>query len=92
MENDKKKIVLASSSPRRKMLLEQNGLDFVVDPSDYEEDMTLDLSPEELVKTLATGKARDVASRHAGVIVLGADTMVFIDDQRLGKPHTEERA
>ena len=92
MENDKKKIVLASSSPRRKMLLEAVGLDFIVDASSYEEDMTLDLSPEELVKTLAMGKARDVASRYTGAIVLGADTMVFIDDHRLGKPHTEERA
>ena len=58
-----KDIILASSSPRRKQLLEQIGIKFKAVPSNYEEDMTLDLSPSKLVKVLSYGKAKEVAER-----------------------------
>ena len=64
----------------------------MIDPSNYEEDVTLGMSPRDLVVHLSLGKAQDVAARHKEGIVLGADTMIFYHDHRLGKPHTPERA
>lgn len=58
-----KKLILASSSPRRKEILELTRLSFDVVPSSYEEDMTLDMNPEELAKHLSRGKAEDVAKK-----------------------------
>lgn len=87
-----KKIILASTSPRRKELLEKAGLVFKIVPSDYEEDMTLDLIPSELAKFLSRGKAETVAKNFKDAIIISADTFVSIDNKILGKPHTEERA
>jgi len=87
-----KKIILASGSPRRKELLEKAGISFEVLVSEYEEDMTLPLSPGELVKYLSRGKAETVAKKHTGAIIISADTIVVYRDTVLGKPHTENRA
>ncbi|MBI2627484.1 septum formation inhibitor Maf [Candidatus Nomurabacteria bacterium] len=87
-----KKLILASSSSTRKNLLTEAGLNFEIDPSSYEEDITLLMSPKELVAHLSYGKAKDVASRHQEAIVLGADTIIVYQDKILGKPHTSERA
>jgi septum formation protein len=88
----KRKLILASGSLRRKELLEKAGLHFEIIISDYEEDMALPLSPDELVKHLSRGKAETVAKEHKDAIVLSADTIVAYDSQILGKPHTEEKA
>lgn len=87
-----KKIVLASSSPRRKTLLAQIGLKFEIDPSNYEEDMTLDMKPVKLAEFLSLGKAEDVAKRHKNAVVISADTIVALDNEVFGKPHTPEKA
>jgi septum formation protein len=87
-----RKIILASTSPRRKELLEKAGLVFEIVASDYEEDMTLPLSPSDLVKFLSRGKAESVALKYSDAIVIGGDTIVFLDDNVLGKPHTKKRA
>lgn len=87
-----KKIILASTSPERKKLLEDTGLIFEVIPSNYEEDMTLNMSPEELAMFLSKGKGEDVASRIKDAIIISADTFVSFDNQLIGKPHTEEKA
>ncbi len=87
-----KKIILASGSPGRKGLLEQIGLEFEVDPSNYEEDMTLEMEPCELAKHLSLGKAKDVAQRHEDTIVIAADTFCVLGKEILGKPHTVENA
>lgn len=87
-----KKIILASSSPERKKLLEKAGLIFEVIPSNYEEDMTLDMPPEELAMFLSKGKGEDVASRIKDAIIISADTFVSFNNQLIGKPHTEEKA
>jgi septum formation protein len=87
-----RKIILASTSRWRKEILEKSRLPFVVEPSDYEEDMTLALAPRELAETLATGKAEAVAVRHADAIVIGADTFIEYDGGVLGKPGTKEKA
>lgn len=87
-----KKIILASGSPNRKKILMDAGIDFEVDPSNYEEDMTLPMNPHDLVIHLSHGKASDVATRHKSGLVLGADSIIVYEDKRLGKPHTPERA
>lgn len=87
------RLVLASSSPARKVVLKTTGVKFEVDPSDYEEDMTLDLAPTDLAIHLSKGKAKDVASRHSDSIILAADSFAVAGSgELLGKPHTIERA
>lgn len=88
----KRKIILASSSPRRKDLLHAMGLEFTIEPSSYEEDMTLKMKPSDLVMTLAYGKALDVAKKHKDEIVIGADTIVVFKGKVLGKPKSSEEA
>ena len=87
-----KKLVLASNSKTRKRLLTEAGFVFEVDPSDYEEDMTLKMHPKELVVHLSIGKASDVAKRHKDTVILAADTIIVYKDKILGKPHTKEKA
>src|SRR3989344_5050457 len=87
-----RKIVLASTSPRRKELLGKTGLTFVVDPGDYEEDMTLKMTPTRLAKHLSRGKAESVARRHSDAIVIGADTFIAHKGVLMGKPHTPSKA
>jgi septum formation protein len=81
------KIVLASASPRRSMLLAQLGLTFTVDPSTLDEQIDPAMPPGVLVESLSAQKASDVALRHAGAdLVIGADTVVVLDERVLGKP------
>lgn len=87
-----KPLVLASGSVGRKQLLDDIGADFRVVVSEYEEDMTLDMLPADLALYLSQGKARDVAAREKGVIILGADSFAVCDGKLLGKPHTIQRA
>ncbi len=87
-----KKIILASQSPWRKIILENLGLTFEVVVSDYEEDMTLKLPPHKLALTLARGKADAVAARHPDALIIAADTFVIFGDELMGKPGTQERA
>ena len=86
--------ILASASPRRKELLGQLIEKFDVIPSQGEEKTDGTLSPEMLVKTLAEQKATEVAtySTARGKIVLGADTVVALGNEVLGKPKDEEDA
>ena len=83
------KIILASTSPRRKKILKQIGLLFKTIPSNYEEDMSLKLSPGKLAKTLAYGKALDVAQRIQEGIVIGIDTFLVFRGKKLGKPKNQ---
>lgn len=92
MKNFLRKIILASTSPRRKQLLEKTGLKFDVVGSDYEEDMTLKLKPKELAKHLSMGKAKSVAAKYRNAVVIAADTFIAYKDRVLGKPHTPEQA
>lgn len=88
----KKKIILASTSPRRHELAQGMGLEFDIVPSKYEEDMTLKMSASELVKTLSYGKAKEVAERIGKGIVIGVDTIVVFKGKKLGKPKSEKDA
>jgi septum formation protein len=81
-------LVLASSSPQRRAILEQLGADFEVVPADVEEIASGD--PEGAARENAARKARAVA--RAGVAVLGADTIVALDGRILDKPQSAEQA
>ena len=87
-------IILASASPRRKELLEMLGVkDLRIVPAVGEEKAEAGLPPDELVKALASHKAREVAARCAeNDIVIAADTIVWHDGRVYGKPHSEAEA
>jgi len=82
------KIILASTSPRRKELLRQIGLEFEIVASDYEENMSLAMKPKVLVKYLSNGKAMSVARNYHEGFIIAADTFVVLKDKLLGKPRT----
>jgi len=84
-----KKIILASSSPRRKEILLKTGLSFEIQESNYEEDMSLPMSPEDLSEYLSLGKAKSVADKNSDAIVIAADTFIVYEDKCLGKPKTK---
>lgn len=79
-------LILASASPRRRELLEQAGVIFTVIPSNADEDVIAGETPAEYALRVAKAKAQDVANTQPGHWVLGADTIVVIDDNILGKP------
>lgn len=88
-------IILASKSPRRRELLAQMGLtDFQIIPAVGEEIVDPALEPPALSEALALHKAREVARDHAspGDLVIGADTIVVLDGQVLGKPRDADHA
>ncbi len=89
---NEKLLILASQSPRRKYLLEQAGLDFSIIPSDVDESAVPLEVPVDYVKKLAEIKAGDIAERYPDNWVLGADTIVLIDDEILGKPESKAGA
>jgi len=78
-------VILASASPRRRELLARLVRDFVVVPSDVDESLPAPITPDP-VAALALRKARAVAVRVGEGVVLGADTVVVVDGQPLGKP------
>jgi len=88
----KQKIILATTSPRRHGLAQTMGLDFEAVPSTYEEDMTKEMNPKEMVMMFAYGKASDVAKKFKEGIVIGVDTIVVFNGKNLGKPKTKEEA
>ncbi len=79
-------VVLASRSPRRQQLLAALGLDFTVDAADVDETPFPGEPPDALVCRLCTAKAAAVSARHAGEVVLAADTLVVLEGTLLGKP------
>lgn len=85
-------IVLASSSPRRRELLEKAGVNFEVVVSPAEEIHDPAMKPDLLCEHNATLKAAAVAALRPDATVIGSDTLVFIDDLPLGKPVDLEEA
>ena len=80
--------ILASASPRRKLLLEKAGYNFTVIPSNIDESTfpLENLSSTKHAETLALAKANDVAQDHPDTLVMGADTIVDFDNKIIGKP------
>lgn len=86
------RLILASRSPRREVLLRQIGLKFEVAPSHAEEQWPEGMVPWDAAERLALEKARAVACRHRAGLVVGADTVVVLDGSILGKPAGNEEA
>ncbi|HLZ00137.1 MAG TPA: Maf family protein [Candidatus Angelobacter sp.] len=86
------KLILASASPRRQDLLREAGVAFEVHPAHIPEVQCAGESPLEYALRLAREKAQAVAKRFPERFVLGADTIVVVDDQVLGKPRDAEDA
>jgi septum formation protein len=86
------KIILASASPRRIELLKRIGLDFEAIPSNVDEDTIPKTKPVAYVKKLAKMKARAVAKQVNEGVIIGADTVVCINDRIIGKPKDREEA
>ncbi len=85
-------LVLGSSSPRRHQLLGYLGVPFTIDPSTVDETPPPDTPPPDVARILAERKAVDVASRHSGSVVIGADTLVDMNGRILNKPIDGEDA
>ena len=79
-------LILASASPRRAELLKQLNLQFQIVPGAIAETFDEQLSPLELCQLNAHRKARVIAKKHRDALVLGADTLVFLDGEIMGKP------
>ena len=84
--------ILASASPRRQELLHKITDDFIVQPADVDETIPDDILPEDAAVYLSHIKAEAVSNQYPGSIVIGCDTIVLLNDQILGKPHSPEQA
>jgi len=88
----KSSFILASASPRRQQLLRDIGLQFDVIPGDVNEDFLSDELPVDYVSRMSREKSDAIARKVPDAWVLGADTIVIIDGEVLGKPLTREDA
>ena len=87
------RIILASSSPRRKELLQSVGIKLEVIAPSSDESLLLNENPKDYALRLASEKAISVSRNLDGAfLVIGADTIVVVDDEILGKPANEEEA
>jgi septum formation protein len=88
----KRKLILASASPRRSHLLRQLKLEFETIHSGIDEELDASDDPDRHVRTLSFQKARAVAQNIPDGIIIGADTIVILDAHILGKPKTPDQA
>ncbi len=86
------KLILASGSPRRKELLALLDIPFEVVVSNFDERIDQDKKLEDEIKRLSFGKAKSVFEKNEDAVVIGADTIVTIDNKVLGKPKDQEDA
>ncbi len=87
----KSSIILASKSPRRKIILKKVGLEFEIIPSHISENTVRDLGPKYLAEYLSNEKAKKVAEKHKNKIIIGADTIVYLDKIIFGKPKDKDQ-
>jgi septum formation protein len=80
------KLILASTSPRRREILALLGLPFDMIPPEFDEITSSHRTLEEEVVDFALGKARSVAKNNPRSLVIGSDTMILLDGQKIGKP------
>ena len=84
--------ILASASPRRQELFHKITDDFTVQPAEVEETIPPDVLPEDVAAYLSHIKADAVSKNNPNAIVIGCDTVVLLEEQVLGKPHSPEEA
>lgn len=89
---DDKKIILASRSPRRQMILTEAGIDFIVKPVDVLESYRNNIPIEEVARYIAEKKTKQFPYLREKEIVMAADTTVIINETILGKPSDQEEA
>ena len=85
-------LILGSTSPYRRELLTRLGLPFDAVAPNVDETPLPGEAPRALAQRLALAKARDVAARHPGAVVIGSDQVADLHGEPLGKPGTHERA
>ena len=85
-------LVLGSTSPFRKTLLEKLGIPFSTDTPNIAEARLPGEAPDELVMRLAESKAREVAHRYPEALIIGSDQVACVDGEILGKPGNRENA
>ncbi|MCW8910104.1 MAG: Maf family protein, partial [Gammaproteobacteria bacterium] len=86
------KLILASTSPFRKALLDRLGLDYQTDSPDIDETPKQNESIEEMVIRLAEGKAQAVADKHPDALIIGSDQSAVLNGEVLTKPGGYEKA
>ena len=86
------KIILASSSPRRKELMKEISSSFDIFPSSYDEIVNPHLSIKEQVQEIAKNKGLEIHRKHPNSLVISADTIVVFKDEIIGKPKDEKDA
>jgi septum formation protein len=92
--SDRRTIILASGSPRRREILKKTGLKFRVDRSNYEERLKPSLKPHDAARLLSIEKARHAAHKYKNALVIAADTIVVLKGKGIlfGKPGDREEA
>ncbi|QTH63960.1 septum formation inhibitor Maf [Psychrosphaera ytuae] len=85
-------LVLGSTSPFRKAILEKLNISFITDKPEIDETPLDGELPADLVARLAESKALKVAERHNNAIIIGSDQVAVFNDEILGKPHSHENA
>lgn len=86
------RLVLASTSPRRRQILALLGVPFEVIAPEFEERISAQLPADQEVLEFALGKAQSVATKHPESIVIGSDTMIELSGEKIGKPADREDA
>lgn len=86
------KIILASTSPRRKELLEREGIDFIIDASFITEYLDSSLEIEERLKKLAYDKGVSIHEKYPDDVVISADTTIYHNGKIIGKSHSAHEA
>lgn len=86
------KLILASKSPRRKEILSKLVSDFEIIPAEKDEVVDYALSKKQIVKNIALGKACEIFDKHSDCAVIGADTIVVLNDEILQKPKDRQDA
>jgi len=86
------RLLLASTSPRRRQILALLGVPFEVIAPEFEEQISSHLPADQEVVEFAFGKAQSVATKYPGSIVIGSDTMIELSGEKIGKPTDREDA
>lgn len=86
------KVILASESPRRREILSSIGLNYIAHSAFVDETFDQSLSIEKAVEQIALRKAEAVLPTYPNNVIIGADTIVVVDDEVLGKPSNDEEA
>ena len=90
--NTSKKLVLGSTSPFRKELLERLKIEFIIDSPDIDETPFSDETPEDYVTRLSLEKAKVVAERHDNALIIASDQCSILSGKIRGKPENHENA